>query len=115
VSYECALRRRLPRVVTIIKDRPVLDDFCGASQAAFSTEDQVPLSEKVEQSLTRHKPTPEQAGRIERIRGAAKAFAEAIETEAKPSRETSLAMTNLEQSLMWATKGVILEPTPPPQ
>lgn len=79
------------------------------------------LSSKVARSLSHQAPRSEDAvHRIETLRAAAKHFAEAIESnvgalmdgsacDRKPSREASLAITNLEQALMWAVKGVVLE------
>lgn len=62
----------------------------------------------VDFSLSHHAPSEAQAKRIEKLRVAAKVFGAAIE-ETMPTRERSLALTNLEQSLMWAIKGIILE------
>ena len=83
------------------------------------------LSEKVARSLSHLAPKPGDAGadqvaRIERLRAAAKTFAQAVEENVgevattgvavrKPSRESSLAITSLETALMWAVKGVVLE------
>ena len=75
------------------------------------------ISEKLEKSLSHRTPqtvTLDAQGRsapqrIEALRVAAKALGEAIETLTRPSREQSLAVTNLEQSLMWAIKSVVLE------
>lgn len=68
------------------------------------------LSPKVARSLSHQAPESDQQGRIALLRDAAKAFASSIETNSSPSREQSLAITKLEETLMWAIKGVVLEP-----
>lgn len=73
------------------------------------------LSAKVERSLSHQAPAAEQVGRISLLRDAAKLFAVAIESNSSPSREQALAVTKLEESLMWAIKGVVLEPHPAPR
>ena len=65
------------------------------------------MTSQLDRSLTNQPPTPDQIETIESLREAAKEFGRAIETTT-PSRERSLAITNLEQSLMWAVKGVVL-------
>lgn len=73
------------------------------------------ISERLAKSLNHRAPTPEQVVRIERLRVAAIVFGEAIETESSPgqvqysSRERECALTKLEESLMWAIKGIVLE------
>ena len=55
------------------------------------------------------KPTDEQIPRIERIREAYKTLLETIERECPASRPLSVAITNLEQSGMWAIKAIVFE------
>ena len=72
------------------------------------------LNEVIENNFTYHSPNPSQQlayMRIKqlaymRIRDKAKELAYLIEKEVPPSREKSLAMTNLEQSVFWANTGV---------
>ena len=47
-----------------------------------------------------------QATRYTVIRSAAGALAELMASEAPPSRELSLALTNLEQAVMWANAAI---------
>lgn len=61
----------------------------------------------IENSLNHHAPTPNQLEQIVRIRQAGIEFGKTLE-ELLPSRERALALTNLEQSVMWAVKGIIL-------
>lgn len=51
-------------------------------------------------------PTPEQLEKIAQVREAFKGARESF-VSLPSSRETSLALTNLEQALMWANKAVI--------
>jgi hypothetical protein len=75
----------------------------------------VTLSEKVARSLSHQAPRDvDQTTRIEALRGSCKVFAETLEALTEPSREQSLAITNLEQALMWAIKGIVLEPPKEP-
>lgn len=63
--------------------------------------------EKLHRSLTNQSPTPEQVASIEALREFAKAYGDAI-LEQPASRERSLALTHLEDSTMWAVKGIVL-------
>jgi hypothetical protein len=56
--------------------------------------------------FTYHPPKGDQATRYELIRDAAKDFAAVIDDHAPDSREKSLAMTHLEQAVMWANAGI---------
>jgi hypothetical protein len=64
--------------------------------------------EKIKLSLTNIKPSDEKILRIENVRGAYKTIVDNLGFNCKDSRELSLAVTNLEQSLMWAVKSIIL-------
>lgn len=64
------------------------------------------LSEAMAWNLTNHRPTDEAVAQIEELREVAKDFANHIEVFCPKSREASLAMTNLEQSLMWAVASI---------
>lgn len=65
-----------------------------------------------------HKPSAETLPHIENLRIAADSFHQLIEASVPNSRERSLAFTKLEECLMWAVKGVVLNdpnstPEPP--
>lgn len=62
-----------------------------------------------EKSATNHKPSAETIDSIERLRTIAKGFAAVIIEESAPSREVSLALTHLEEVVMWSVKAVILD------
>lgn len=52
------------------------------------------------------RPTDEQLRNQAAIRDAIKSAASAVETRTLPSREQSLALTKLEEALLWAGKAV---------
>lgn len=51
----------------------------------------------------------EQENKIEKIRLAFSGLYDILETECKPSRETSLAITKLEEAQFWVIKGITRE------
>ncbi len=61
---------------------------------------------RVEHNLTNHKPGEDQIERIEGLRDYAKAYGNCIAHLAIDGREKSLALTALEESLMWAVASV---------
>ena len=63
-------------------------------------------TERIENSFTYHKPTEDQAVRYVNIRNHAKDFAYMIENVCPDSREKSLAMTKLEEAVMWANAAI---------
>jgi hypothetical protein len=60
-------------------------------------------------SFSHQQPTTEQLKRIEYIRLSYKLLLDEIYKTCKESRELSLALTNLENSLMYAVKSIVLE------
>jgi len=60
----------------------------------------------VENNFTYHKPHGDQPQRYQQLRDAAKQFAVAIQNLTPESREQSLAITNLEQAVMWANAAI---------
>lgn len=65
-------------------------------------------AEKVKLSLTNIKPSDEKIIKIENVREVYKTVVDCLNDNCKDSRELSIAITNLEQSLMWAVKSIIL-------
>lgn len=60
-------------------------------------------------SLTNQPPRDESiVDRFEKVREAAKALGDAILDHAPDTRERSLALTHLEESVMWAVKAIAL-------
>lgn len=62
--------------------------------------------DQIENAFTYHPPKGDQPERYIKIRDAAKAFAFLIDECVPDSREKSVAMTNLEQVVMWANAGI---------
>jgi len=56
--------------------------------------------------FTYHAPKDDQASRYETVRANARFFAELLVDLCPDSRELSLAMTNLEQVVMWANAAI---------
>ena len=69
-----------------------------------------PFTSKHEEDLDRrftyHSPHANQPERYVILRQNARIFAEHITKMCPPSRETSLALTNLEQAIMWANAAI---------
>lgn len=64
----------------------------------------------IEKNFTYHPPRTGQPAKYERIRMRAKSFAYLIESLCPNGREKSLAMTKLEECVMWANAGIAREP-----
>ena len=62
--------------------------------------------DRIEKSFTYHRPKGDQPDRYEDIREKAKEFAFMIEDLCPESRERSLAMTHLENAVMWANAAI---------
>jgi hypothetical protein len=65
-----------------------------------------PQNPELERRFTYHAPKSSQPARYERIRNAAKNLAYLIDQACPDSREKSLALTNLEQAVMWANASI---------
>lgn len=75
-------------------------------------EDQrVELHRRVERDMTLHSPTPDQGERMSSLRAHAIALAHDFIDQAPPSRELSLALTELDSSLRWAIAAIAREET----
>lgn len=72
-------------------------------------------TERLHRSLTNITPNAGQVERIELLRAVAKDFGAALIESSPPSRERSLAVTHLEDCVMWAVKGILLNDPVPPQ
>ena len=64
------------------------------------------MNPQVENNFKYHAPKEGQPAKYEAIRNKAKELAVLIDEEVPNSREKALAMTNLEQAVMWANAGV---------
>lgn len=61
---------------------------------------------QIENNFSYHPPKSGQQERYELLRSSAKHLAKDIETHCPASREKALAMTNLEQAVMWANAAI---------
>lgn len=64
--------------------------------------------EAIDNTFTYHKPTGTQPERYEKLRSEAKNLALLIEKSCPESREKSLALTNLQQAIMWANASIAI-------
>ena len=71
-----------------------------------------PLVAQLERAFTYHPPTADQIERYAAIRTNAGAFAAEIVALTPPSREQSLALTQLESAVMWANAAIARNETP---
>lgn len=75
-----------------------------------ATDQQIDSFMRLVRSLTNITPTPRQVDTIEALRESAKALGRRLTLDVPPSRETSLAITKLEECVMWGVKAILLEP-----
>jgi uncharacterized protein with PhoU and TrkA domain len=61
---------------------------------------------ELEARLSYHKMETAQLAQSESVRNAAKYLASVVTGNAPPGRETSLAITHVEEALMWANKAI---------
>lgn len=64
--------------------------------------------EQIDNIFTYHKPFGNQAIRYESIRSIARMLAETINENCPESREKALAITNLQQAIMWANASIAI-------
>ena len=79
----------------------------------MSGEFEVPADPATENTFTYHKPFGTQQFRYEQIREKAKEMAYLYLGMVPPSRERALAMTKLEESVMWANASISRNEKPP--
>ena len=60
------------------------------------------------QIFTYHPPIGDQTARYMQLREAALAFAKTVQTLTPPSREQSVALTNIQQAVMWANAAIAI-------
>lgn len=64
------------------------------------------MNERIERDFMYHQPTAVSISKMQSIRSNAKVLAVLIDSLAMDSREKSLAITNLEQAVMWANAAI---------
>jgi hypothetical protein len=74
----------------------------GGEMYTLTDEDMQRLSK----DFSYHPPKPDQVPRYNEIRDYAKAFAAVLLEKCPPSRERSIALTNLENAVMWANASI---------
>lgn len=62
----------------------------------------------IQRTFTYNKPFGDQPQRYENIRNHARAMAEVIDSHCPDSREKSIALTNLQQTVMWANAAIAI-------
>jgi len=62
--------------------------------------------EKIKKAFTYHAPKDDQPARYVELRANGRELAELMTAMCPPSRELSLALTNLEQAIMWANAAI---------
>lgn len=67
------------------------------------------LRERVDHDFTYHPPTGDKAERHQMIRESGKSFAHSVLAYCKDSREASLALTKIEEAVMWANAAIARE------
>jgi hypothetical protein len=63
-------------------------------------------AEQIENNFTYHTPKEDQPQRYEHLRALGRELARVINEDCPDSREKSLALTNLEQAVMWANAAI---------
>lgn len=63
-------------------------------------------NKSIENNFTYHPPIGDQQSRYELLRDRAKELAYFFDTQCPPSREKSLAITKLEEAVMWANAAI---------
>lgn len=67
----------------------------------------IPVDAQIEKNFTYHPPSTDSVFSLVTIRNSCKSLALLINELVPDSREKSLAMTNLEQVIMWANAGIV--------
>lgn len=70
-------------------------------------------NEQLQNIFTYHKPFGNQSSRYEALRESARMTAELINSYCPESREKALALTNLQQSIMWANASIAINEVEP--
>lgn len=89
---------------------PIVDRSSSIVQDPDTSHLRTAVSDRVQKQLDNafryHAPKPGQPERYQELRDAAKALAEKFASMCPDSREQSLALTNLEQAVMWANAAI---------
>lgn len=77
-----------------------------SDQAVATNENRHPDADYLASAFTYHPPTADQPERYNALRDMGRELAREILLRSKPSRERSLALTKLEEAIMWANAGI---------
>jgi hypothetical protein len=77
-------------------------------QLTINLKEKSMTDKEIENIFTYHKPFGDQPTRYENLRSVAKELATLVEKSCPNSREKSLAITNLQQSIMWANASIAI-------
>ena len=69
----------------------------------------------LDRTFTYHKPVGDQQERYQRIRDKAKELAKVLTHDCPDSRERSVALTNLQQAVMWANASIAINEQSEPE
>ena len=78
----------------------------GRNYGAMCYSGNMDIKARIEKDFTYHRPTEEQASRMQKIRDTAKELAILVADSTPASREQSLALTSLEEVSMWANAAI---------
>ncbi len=78
----------------------------GPGKGISGKEDEADKLQEIETRFTYHPPKEGQPAKFERIRAEAKGLALTIKELCPGSRESALAMTKLEEAVMWANAAI---------
>lgn len=94
-------------VVAVMQKGNTMDEQRDPNEPeGFSMPAQMPYDEDLENRFRYHAPKGNQAARYSFLRDAARSVAYVIKAATPPSREQSLALTHLEDAVMWANAAI---------
>lgn len=70
----------------------------------------VQIHDEIEHRFTYHPPTSESIPKHEAVRAAIKDVAHVVADNTEPGRHQSLALTALQEALIWANCAIVLDP-----
>ena len=89
-------------------DVPIFINEKGEEEQDFETEEE--LYRMIDERYCMKDPSNEDVKRMNRVRLSATNLLEQMEDNCPPGRELSLAMSKLDECVMWATKAILKKP-----
>lgn len=87
-------------------DTNTMANETGGARVGQGTPGMTREQQQIDKAFTYHAPKPGQADRYVAIRDKAKELALLVNSLSPPSREQSLALTKIEEAVMWANAGI---------